>query len=375
MSGFLLLHRIDRIPEPETWGFVLLLGVVMAIFFYHAAGMGTTTVRARVPYWTGVSMGICLLVLPRYVPESVFVGTTSRSAAAVVVLGLIGHVFGPYTLGPLAVEPWSGSVSLLVAEADVMRSIFPNPNTLGLLAFAGAFAALVELRRALAGLTAPITLAVPAGLLTINALGLYLSNARAAMLAFVAASAIYLAYVAHDRRVLPRALVAAFSAVFLLLAAMALAGIDSAHRFELWRGSVAALVDSPSPFGEGIVSTSDVIDPYLDDAAGHSPHNSYLSLFIRIGFVGGLAYVLFTVGSLTYGALSERANVAMLALAAGFAIHQLFEVYSLFQVSMGAALAALVFGYLLFEPVEEEPTEDGRRETADGGLAAIGRLK
>jgi hypothetical protein len=383
LAGFLLIHRIDRLPEPETWVLAILIGIVMAIFFYHAAGMGTTSVRARVPYWAGVLMGICLLVLPRYVPEPVFLATASQGTAIVVVLGLLAYPFGAYSLGPLAVEPWGGSVSFLVAETDVMRSIFPNPNTFAILAFVGTFAALVELRRAFDGPTEPIALAVPGAVLAVNALGLYLSHARAGLLAAAVSGAIYVAYAAYGRRVLPMAIAASLSTVLLLLATMALLGVDSAHRFELWRGSVAAIVDSPSLFGEGIVATSDVIEPYLDDAAGHTPHNSYLSLFIRIGLVGGLVYVLFTVGSLAYGALFERTNVAMLALASGFTVHQLFEVYSLFQVSMGAVLAALVFGYLLFGPAEEEPEADDRRATGDrrraavddGGLAAIGRHK
>lgn len=106
------------------------------------------------------------------------------------------------------------------------------------------------------------------------------------------------------------------------------------------------------------MAPSEVIEPYLTDpAAGHAPHNSYLSTFVRVGLIGGLAYLLLTVGNVLDGAVGTVTGdrpvaPSALALATGFVVHQLFESYSLYHHELGAVLATLAFGYLLESRVD-----------------------
>jgi O-antigen ligase len=144
-------------------------------------------------------------------------------------------------------------------------------------------------------------------------------------------------------------------------------GEDTPTRAERWYPAVAAILDNPSLLGEGFVNTTAYIAPYIETAkpffvenytaseAPGSPHNAYLRTTIRAGLLGGLAYLTLVVSSLASGAQEVRRRhgdatvaVILLALGVGFAAHQQFEAYSLYNYGSSTVLAVFVTGFLLF---------------------------
>ena len=103
--------------------------------------------------------------------------------------------------------------------------------------------------------------------------------------------------------------------------------------------------------GAGLVDPGQFIEPYHPEGSSNSPHNSYLTMAIRAGIIGGIAYLVVIMASLVHGALFDRDEieaVAVLTLAVGFAAHQQFEAYTLFNWDSSAVLAVLGFGFLIF---------------------------
>ncbi|WP_312911042.1 O-antigen ligase family protein [Natronosalvus caseinilyticus] len=349
--SFFLLVTDARQYSVGEWVAIGCFAVLAAVSLAHTLAFVPSSSQSRWPVWALVVMGSSLVVIPRLVPERVFLWTISRLAAAVVLLGLVTYLVGDYSLWLFEVRQWSGSPSLPGIETDVtiMRSIFVNPNSLGVVTFAGFVAAMVEFHRAVAT-RRPLGGAVTAALAGICGLGLFLSNARASMLAAATAVVVYAGYVVFGRRAVPAVLVATALTIggFLLGMYVDVIGISDSNRFALWAGSLAAIRDGPLLFGYG-APAGHVIEPYLEGGLSASPHNSYLSVFVRFGLVGGLAYLGLVVGSVVAGAIEYReVDVAMLAFAAGWAVHQLFESYTLFWWSPGAVIGSLVIGYLLF---------------------------
>ncbi|GAB7021080.1 hypothetical protein JCM18750_39420 [Halostagnicola bangensis] len=340
--------RQFSIAEWAVFGcFVVLAGIyVMRTLAFHP-----TSAQARWPLWSMIVMGSSLFVIPNLVPERIFLWFLSRLAAVVVLVGLVTYVVGDYTVWIFEIQQWTGSPSVpgIDTDATTLRSIFPNPNSFGLLSFAGFIAAFVEFHRSVVT-RRPLGSITTLVLTGICGLGLFLSNARAAMLAAAVAAAIYAVYAVGGRITVPITVIAGSLGVCGLLVGMYANVIDisATNRFELWRGSLAAFRDGPLLFGHGNLSPNNAIEPYLAGDLSTSPHNSYLSILVQTGIVGGLAYFGIVAGSIVAGLINFRdVNVAMLALAIGWAVHQMFESYTLFRWSLGAVIATMTIGYLL----------------------------
>jgi hypothetical protein len=196
----------------------------------------------------------------------------------------------------------------------------------------------------------------------INVVGLYLSHSRASFLAAAMSLALYLSYVILGRWSLPYTLAGLVGAVTLFLLLLPVIGINPAGRFTLWAGGVTFLSEHGSLLGEGIVGSDELINPYVaEQYRGQAVHNSYLLTFIRAGLLGGAVYLFTIAGSLIAGvARNQQVDVPALALAFGFAIHQMFESYSLFQHGSPAVIASLSFGFLLLSGFS---TEDDEKQT------------
>lgn len=386
--AFPFVRRVDASRLKRLAPFVLAGAVVIGVHFYHVVGLYRGTGLASFPVFVALILSANLYFVPQHVSRAGFFRVVSVVAGATVLVGLVAYVTGPYELFGLDVRFWQRSVTLPVGgmKVNVMRSVFPNPNGLGLLAFAGTFTALVESVEAFratdegslaigdggtseartqqdVGLTESggvstrkllaifWTTAVPVVLVLLNGLGLLLSYSRGSMLALAVAVGIYLGYARFGRRaVVPGAVaVASLVVVFLTAVYTSVIPISDGKRFALWTAAMQSFLADPTLFGQGIVATSDLLEPYVAPVnAGLSPHNSYLVILLRAGLLGFAGYLVLTVGSVVAGLARVRSiDVAALAFAIGWVVHQLFESYSLFHFTTGAVLSSLAIGYLL----------------------------
>lgn len=379
MAYFVAYPGVDRFTIPQ-WLAVGCFAIVFGLFCYHSLAESPGSPWSRNPLWSGVLMGTGLFVIPRLVPERAFVSVVGRLGALAAALGLYAFVAGEFSVWVFDVRLWRGTFSppIVDAELAIIQSVFVNPNTLGAILFPAAIASAVELHRSFADTRPILAPIVPAALVVVNWIALYLTNSRASQLSAAVALAIYLAYVAGGRRMVPLAVVGVGVATVAFLAAVyfQLIDVNPGNRFTLWRASLRAILASSSPLvGEGLVAPGGVIGEYLPGGGGASPHNSYLSVFIRTGLLGGLAYLGLVVGSIAYGMVRYRTvNVAMLVLAFGWMVHQLFEVYTMFSWNGGSIFASLTFGYLLFDAWHDDGSErTDRPRPASNGRSTGGR--
>lgn len=322
--------------------------VLTGVYFVHVLVGG-----GAYPIVMGLVVGMNLFVVPRYVDRESFLAVLSWVAGAVSALGLAAYAVGEYALFSVEVTFWTAEFTPLFSESavPVLQTVFLNPNTAGILAFAGVIASLARFAETFER-RSPWA-AFPAALLILNGTALYFTQSRASLLAAAVAGALYLSYASIGRRAIPYAFVALVGLVGALLGGIYAGVLDfsSGGRFVLWWGSVEAIAADPSLLGAGLVDTGEFIEPYVSGPhSGASPHNSYLMIFVRTGLLGGVAYLVLTAGSVLAGVFGrDSVDPATLSLAVGFALHQLFEIYSIYQTLMPSVIAALAFGYLIVD--------------------------
>lgn len=406
LIALLLLFFVGVCPRQysyikRTWVYLLAFAVLFSIHLLHAVPLAPDSGSAGFPIAAGFMMGLNVFIIPRYVSRDAFLWGISLISSAVVLIGVPAYFIGSYEFLGMNVQLWGGTFTPLFmgGKLNALQSVFENPNTLGAVGFAGTVAAAMltvgqfprrndgggrEDRRVRADGASASVLSFPfvlslglsffAGVLfVVSALGTYLSNSRASFLAIGVSLLLYFVYLMFGRRSLPYAVTGLIGAVLLFLLLLPVIGISATGRFALWSGAIEAVLNEPSLLGQGIVDPGEFIEPYVEgSASGYSPHNSYLSILIRSGWLGLGVYLLIIVGSLLAGALRyKQVDVPALVLALGFAVHQIFEVYSLFQDSIMAVTASLVFGYLILNgsliDQDEESTDDhkpmGERKT------------
>lgn len=358
--GCCVLAGDPREYNPFQWIAVGCFTVVLGIYFYHGLSVPAASTRARHPIWGGVVWGVGMFVLPQYVRPETFFWAVNRLAALVVLVALPVYLIGEYSLYGLQMG-FHGSIPYI--EVDAIRGFFVHRNAFGVVAFAGILAGLGEIHLLRKGDRHAPRLAVPAILLVVTATGLVLSFGRALWVIAPMLLGIYAAYVFFGRRVIPMALIA--GAVYLAV------GIGAVHtglvqlpegtptRAPQWYPSLAAVLDNPSLFGAGLVDPGAFIAPYHPEGSTNSPHNAYLTIWIRTGIVGVIAYLGLTATVLFQGVARYReVSVATLLLAVGFAAHQLFEAYTLFGWGSSTVIAVLAFGFLVFGPFERDPAQE-----------------
>ncbi|ELY55720.1 O-antigen ligase family protein [Natronococcus jeotgali] len=349
--AFFLVVSDARRYTVGQWAAVGCFAVLTALYLVHTLEYDPSSTQSRWPLWAAAVLGVNLFVVPRLVPVRVYLWVLPRLAAVLVLVGLATYAVGEYSLWIFEVRQWSGTPSVPLVDADVttLQSIFPNPNAFGLVSFAGLVGATVEFHRSVLE-RRPLGAGLALALAGLCAAGVFLSNARAAMLASAIAVAIYAAYAFGGRLAVPVVSVAGLVGAAGLLVGMYVGAVDitASGRFELWTASLRAIADGPLLFGHGSGPANLVIEPYLEGEGAPLPHNAYLTVLVQTGFVGGLAYLGLVAGSVVAGLIDyQRVDVATLAFAVGWAVHQFFESYTLFEWSIGGALASITIGYLL----------------------------
>lgn len=345
--------RPDLSSDPLFVVWVASMAVVVGVYFVHAAGAPPGSGASDFAVGIGLLFALNVLVFPQYVSERVFFRTVAVLAAVLVSLGLLVYVVGPYQVLGYSVQLYRGRFDPLLGGPSLhnLQSVFVNPNALGVWAFAGTVTGSVELYRAAERrLLRPATPAL-ALLVGVNAVGLYLTYNRASWLATAGALALFLTAERLGTGSMRGTLVVVGTAIAAFLAGIYLGAlpVNPHGRFVIWLASLRAIVNAPTPlFGAGVVRTGHIIAPYLTAYRGYNTHNSYLAMFIRVGLVGGLAYLLLTAGAVIHRVVAGTvADAAVLALAFGFAIDLLFVSYTLYHFNAVPVLAALAFGYLV----------------------------
>ena len=366
LLAFVLAHDDLRRFLPTTVPYIAAFGVIVGIFFYHGQEFPSASGLGLFPVLAGIILGFNLFVVPRYVSEDAVYWAITGLAGLIAMISLPVVVYGDFTLWGFELRTW-GEMSVVFTDREVttIRSIFANPNTFALVMFPGVVVSAIATHRLFTRSSYPFLALVTTACFTVTSLGLYLSNSRASLFAAAIALVIYAGYVVGNRRIVPWVLLVTVIAAsaFLVAIYLGVLPIDPGNRFTLWRAGLEAVRNDAGLVGQGIVGTGGVIEPY-HDLGGYAVHNSYLSVAIRAGLLGGLAYVVLVIGPVVHGVVRfDRVNVGMLALATGFAVHQLFEGYTLYQFGPGSVIGALAVGYVIHSFVPDDRSAETTTET------------
>lgn len=368
--GVFLIGDIHRTPvTPQRVLLIGMFAVVAGLFLYH-----TTTTPAGIappawPIWAVVVSAVSLLLIPRHVPVQSFLYSVSLLAGVASAIAIYAYIGGATTVLGFEVAVVNQDVPFTDYDLDGwygITSVFNNINVFGLVAFAGLSTAVFTLHRSW---ESPHRLSTTAAgvLVVLNGVGLVLSSSDAAWIAAVVTLGFFATYLCFGRRsVLPTLVVgltvglAAVTAVYLNIVP-----VDDGGRFDRWRSAVRAMQDHPSMLGHGYISTAEFTAPYTEEMGEGTPHNSYLSILIRMGTIGATAYVVLVWGTIAYRAIHpDTTDVAMLAFAIGWGTHHLFESYTMVQWTPPAVLSAMTLGYLLFATTNRDST----KETLERGV-------
>lgn len=363
LIAFCVLAGDPRQYSHLQWLVIGCLATVLGIFFYHGLAIAGPSGQARQPFWWGSIMAIGLVVIPQYLSRAQLLWALNRFAAGLVLLSLPVYIVGEYSLVGLSFTFHDAyTIPLLDSQVRATRSLFAHRNAFATVVFAGLVAAVAEFHHASVRERPAWTLVVPGVLLGINGVGLAVSYGRALWVITPMAVGVYLAYAVFGRRAVPIAVLAGFG--YLLGGIVAVqSGLlplpeGTPTRVLRWYPSIEAILDQPTVLGEGLIDPGAYIAPY-QGGAEYSPHNSYLTMTIRAGLLGGLAYLVLIVTSLVAGVRATQAqetdipaSVGVLALGVGYTAHQLFEAYTLFNWSSSAVVAVFVFGFLVFGGAE-----------------------
>ncbi len=345
-------------PDPrqfsaDQWILVAAFGAVVALFFVHTVWVPDGGRMPTWPVWAAMVATVAFLVLPRFVPEAVFLWTVALFAAGAGIVGVLAFSIGEFGIWAFEITVQNQDFPFTatdIASWQGTTSIFNNLNVFGLTSFAGfAAASTIAYRAAVRG--APFPTLAGIGLALLTATGLVLSSSDASWLAAVVFLVTLGSYAAFGRAGIVGTLVVGAIGSVLVIAGVYIGAIplDDGGRFDRWRSAIRAMRAAPATFGHGHISTAAFTEPYLETGGANTPHNSYLSMLIRTGVVGLAAYLVVIVGGIVARTLvPEDVNAPMIAFALGWAFHHLFESYSMIQWTIPAVLSAMTFGYLIF---------------------------
>lgn len=333
---------------PLQWGVTAGLAVVVSLFLGHLLGLAGPA--PAWPIWASVAAVVATLVVPRVVPERCFLWAVATVGAVAAMLAIAAAILGEFTLAGHTMHITDQTVPLLDLDLDGWRAHagpFNNVNVMGLIAFAGLVSSVLLAHRAVRRIEA----AAAGGCVLLAGTALVLSSSGAAWIAAGVALGLYTAVVLVGRDAAWWVFLASALGTIaaIVVAYVGDLPVDDSGRYIRWRSSLLAFADDPSLLGHGHVSTAGFIADHLGERSAGTPHNSYLSILIRLGIVGALAYVAVVVGSLVVRARrATRTNLGLLAFALGWAVHHLFESYTLLQWTAPALLTGLTLGYLVF---------------------------
>ena len=335
----------DQFAVVYHWAIALLLGVIWTVFAVTTALDPTGAGILRLAAFTVIT-GLNIFVIPAIIDETTLQNALAYTAGLFVSVGLPTVIIGTYGIGGIIVEPWNTSQEFFNIVIQTPVSIFDNPNYLSAAAALGTVAAGAKYRRSQTSLAA--------GLVGLNMLGVILAGGRAALLALVCTSGLYVVYRLYGRRATgvavglgALAVVVGFAMVFGLLPGPNLvADVNIGDRQATWTAAYKAVLDRPV-LGWGPGDDSDLLADYLADSTdAYTTHNSYIRLFLISGVLGGVAYLALSIAAIILGLRNQQSEpISTVLLLMMFLVLQLFSGATIFGLSLTSVLGALFVGY------------------------------
>ncbi|GAB3319822.1 hypothetical protein GCM10027355_17070 [Haloplanus salinarum] len=297
----------------------------------------------RVPAYV-LSAVVLVILLPEAIPKRSFLLSLGVVGLSMSVLALL--------LAPFPAFRWKPG------SGFVIKSIFQNPQSLGVIAGAGVWGLVPQTirgkRRRVAAAGLALCLVV-----------IVLAENRSILLGLTGGFAVvfaqrYWGALASVPVVAIGAVgsLVVFGIVFNILPGpTALATYDLNNRVPLWIAAVEAVSQSPRAllFGYGAGNMSQLLEPYIVGRTPSGPHNGYLRMLLNTGVLGLLAYLRIQLGALNCLRTAVSVNeLTIVGLLVTFMIADLFGSVTFFGFSTDTFLLAGATGYALRMTINDD---------------------
>lgn len=337
----LISYGIIQMPRLPLQIYLLVIILMSISSLYNPSLISMARLSAFVVF------SFTIFVICRNIDFRIFWVWFGSVSAVLVVIGLPTLIVDEYSVSLLTIESW-GENTLLLPGLNTVRSIFANPNSLGIICAFAIVGTIATGRRSVASLV----------IIAINMVGLAASDGQAAQLGVVTGVGILiLSKRSQTLSVLTTVacligILVGTGMVFRLIPGPEfVSSISLTGRRELWTASAQAFFERPI-IGYGTANMSEVLEPYITDQRrlGLGPHNSYIRMILMGGILTGVSYALLHVVILiknvqvgTDGALASHAVLW------SSVVIQFFNGATVFGPSPSSVLFAIALGWSLQE--------------------------
>jgi O-antigen ligase len=359
MSVFYLLLVICYLFSPrETLVrkhlFLVLLLIWSTYLFHLPVLAGNSLLNGKVmlkPIVYILVSTVNMVLIRHFVSFSSLARFMNKLSGLLVVIGVWFTITGNYSLFGFQFEKWwAFRVSVPVAgkvAIPQLTSVFTNPNQLSFILLVGFICAIWEYYERMGILSL--------SLLLTNTLGIYLNHSRAAIAAAFVGGSIFVMFLVSKEA----ARLTSMGAVLAVLLFMAVVIVTPEKlpiflggRKLLWDGAYQAFTEQPI-FGYGPIHTGTVVERYVESTryGGKHPHNSFIRFFLTGGLVGGVFYLVLSIGVIVHQMRKEVSlkNATLLALLVAIFLNQSFEIYSAFGLHTPSLVTGILYGYVISE--------------------------
>lgn len=353
MALYLVREKVQMVGASSA---LLSMLVIYSVFILHlvihaVTGFSVISTAIRTIVFVGFSM-LLLFLVPQYVTHRQFLWTVTRFSAVLVLIGLPTAIVSDYSVLGLSISSWPWQLPFrlpLVPPGSInpIKSIYNNPNVLGLLTSLGVGSALFEAQER--------TTKTAGVLLLVNICGSVLSGSRASLIATTMVLLLFGIWMGSGNVAVRISLiVGGLAGIGFVAAATGIIPnewlfqyVGLRGRRSLWQATIRTIAANPI-IGYGPGDRAEMLRPFIETKwQGQTPHNSYLRMVLTTGIMGGGAYLFFTADRIwaAFSPTVEPPVIAIGILAAAAAVLQLFSGFSIFGLSFNSVLVALVFGY------------------------------
>lgn len=328
------------------------VGIFLISMYHVIVGNFTSSTLAILPIYSFIFVIVPLLILPTIIDKEIAMNSIVFIS---IILGFIGILI--LLLESVSIPLFNINLSSFEQNTPsyfpmehTLTSILSNPNFAGVIFYVSSFIAFQRYHQSKKNF---YLLLVSYCLIL-----LFLTQARASMVALVAAIGLYLSLIFTTRRI--SILVIIFSMTTATIFVLSRSGLLSAiELFEqislssrdlLWRAGIDVGFEAPV-IGQGFYTLSEFgTAKNIMHLGTDSVHSTYLLFFYRTGLAGLITIFVFTFGSILFHLLSAvNLNTGPLCLSFGFSILIIFESLSFHSIRLSGFLMFLCFGYIYYE--------------------------
>lgn len=359
---FISLFPVFELPKKPLLAFVIIhmlfiIGLVRDLsgLINHPSSYTFPTSNIQILLYTAEVIGYIVasitlvFLIPKVISRDRFFLTVVSISSFSILIGIPAYVIGDFSIFGVDITTYTALDPLRQygIRIPALASIFADANAMSKIAAAGLLGShYLHVQR-----QSKVYLL----LLGLNICGLFLANSRMAIIAVIIAYSVYFVYRIFGKTttIVYLGTSSVLGSIFFILIVLNI-GTGSfvptdgfAGRISLWKAAVESFLQHPA-VGIGIHNVGEAISAYTG-ASSIAPQNSYLSIFVAGGVIGGVSYLLvITTSTFKYiTKIESRADLLTICLLITFILIQFTDTSHPFGVNKNALIFGVTLGYVI----------------------------